>query len=72
MSYGVGRRRGLDVVLLWLWCRPVAIVLIQPLAWEPLYAASTALKRKERKREKEGRREEGKTDRQVRGKLGEK
>ena len=60
------------MVLLWLWCRPVAIVLIQPLAWEPLYAASTALKRKERKREKEGRREEGKTDRQVRGKLGEK
>ena len=24
-----------DLALLWLWCRPVAIALIQPLAWEP-------------------------------------
>ena len=22
-------------VLLWLWCRPVAMALIRPLAWEP-------------------------------------
>ena len=63
MSYGVGRRRGLDVVL--LWCRPVAIVLIQPLAWEPLYAASTALKRKEREREGERGKEGGRKDRQA-------
>ena len=24
-----------DSDLMWLWCRPVAIALIQPLAWEP-------------------------------------
>ena len=28
MSFGVGLRRGLDLVLLWLWCRPVAATLI--------------------------------------------
>ena len=32
-------------VLLWLWGRPAA--LIQPVAWEPPYAAGAALKRKE-------------------------
>ena len=37
MSRGVGRRCGLDPVLLWLWCRPVTTALIQPLAWEPPY-----------------------------------
>ena len=36
VSCGVGRRRGLDPVLLWLWRRPVAIALIRLLAWEPL------------------------------------
>ena len=40
----VGRRRVLDLVLLWLWCRPVATVPIRPLAWEPPHAVSTALK----------------------------
>ena len=35
-------RRGLDPVLLWLWCRPAAIALIQPLAWELPHAASAA------------------------------
>ena len=44
MSSGVGHRRGLDPVLLWLWCRPVAVVLIWPLAWEPPYAVGAALK----------------------------
>ena len=34
-----GHRRGLDPVVLWLWCRPAAIALIQPLAWELIYAA---------------------------------
>ena len=34
MSCGVGHRRGLDLALLWLWCRPAAAALIQPLAWE--------------------------------------
>ena len=38
MSCGVGRRLSLDLALLWLWCRPAATALIQPLAWEPPYA----------------------------------
>ena len=42
MSCGVGRRRGSDPALLWLWCRPVATAPIQPLAWEPPYAAGVA------------------------------
>ena len=31
MSCGIGRRRGWDPVLLWLWCRPRARAPIQPL-----------------------------------------
>ena len=46
MSCGVGRRCGTDLALLWLWCRPAAVALIQPLAWELLYATGAALKRK--------------------------
>ena len=42
MSCGVGCRRGLDPALLWLWRRPVATAPIQPLAWEPPYAAGAA------------------------------
>ena len=30
-----------NVALLWLWCRPAAIALIRPLAWEPPYAAES-------------------------------
>ena len=45
MSAGVGCRRGLDPALLWLWCRPVAIAAIRPLAWEPPYAAGVALEK---------------------------
>ena len=33
VSCGVGRRHGLDPVLLWLWWRPAAVALIGPLAW---------------------------------------
>ena len=44
MSCGVGRRRGLDLALLWLWCRLVATALIGPLAWEPPHAVGVALK----------------------------
>ena len=44
MSCGVGCRRGSDPALLWLWCRPAAIALIPPLAWELPYAAPVALK----------------------------
>ena len=38
-------RRGLDLVLLWLWCRPVATASIKLLAWEPPYAVGAPLKR---------------------------
>ena len=49
MNGGVGCRRGSDPELLWLWCRPVAIALIQPLAWEPPYAVGATLKRQTKK-----------------------
>ena len=37
-------RYSLDPAWLWLWCRPAAVALIQPLAWELPYAAGGALK----------------------------
>ena len=45
MSCGVGHRHGLDLTLLWLWCRLAATALIGPLALEPPYATGTALKK---------------------------
>ena len=36
---------GSDPALLWLWCRPALTAPIQPLAWEPAYAMSAALKK---------------------------
>ena len=42
----VGPRRGLDPALLWLWRRPAAVAPVQPLTWEVPYAASAALKTK--------------------------
>ena len=45
MSCGVGHRRGSDPAPLWLWHRPAATAPIGPLAWEPPYAAGTALRR---------------------------
>ena len=43
-----------NLALLWLCHRPAAVALIRPLAWEPPYAVSTALKdQKKRKKEKE-------------------
>ena len=54
MSCGVGCRRGLDLLLLWLWHRPVATDQLEPLAWEPPCAAGVALeKTKERRKSKE-------------------
>ena len=53
MSCGVGHRHGSDSALLWLWHRPVATALIRPLAWEPLYAAGTALEKREQKKNPE-------------------
>jgi len=52
MSCGVGCRRGLDPALLWLWHRPVATAPIQPLAWEPPYAAGAALEKAKRQKNK--------------------
>ena len=45
MSYGIGCRHGLDLVLLWLRYRPVAAAAVQPLVWEPPHAMGVALKR---------------------------
>ena len=41
-----------DPALLWLWHRPVATALIQPLAWEPPYAAGAALEKAKRQKNK--------------------
>ena len=62
MSCGVGHRHGLELVLLWLWCRLGAAALVQSLAWELPHATDAALKsqkeEKERKRRR-GRRRRG-------------
>ena len=53
MSCGAGHRCALDLALLWLWCRPATVALIGPLAWEPPYATSVALKSKKKKKAEE-------------------
>ena len=50
VSCGVGRRRGSNLLLLWLGCRPVAIAPIGPLAWEPPHAAGVALEKVKRQK----------------------
>ena len=52
MSHGIGCRCGLDLMLLWLWCRQAAAVPIRLLAWEPPYAMGVALKRQKDKKTK--------------------
>ena len=49
MSCGVDHRRSLDLALLWLWCRSVALALIRPLAWEPPYAVGVAVEKTKKK-----------------------
>ena len=49
VNCGIGRRCGLDPVLLWLWCRPAAAAPIRCLTWELPYAAGMALKKKAKK-----------------------
>ena len=49
MSCGVGCRGSSDLSLLWLWYRAAAAAPVQPLAWQPLYAAHAALKKKKKK-----------------------
>ena len=46
----MGCRRGSNPEL--LWCRPAAIALIRPLAWEPPYAVGAVLKRQKKKKKK--------------------
>ena len=48
----VGHRWGLGPELLWLWHRPAAVAPIQPLAWEPPYAAGEHLKKEKKKKKK--------------------
>ena len=48
MSCGIECRHGLDPALVWLWCRPEIVALIQSLAWEPPYAVGVALKRQKK------------------------
>ena len=43
--WAAGCRGGLDLALLWLWHRPVAIALIRPLAWKSPYAMGAALQK---------------------------
>ena len=52
MSCGVGHRRDWDPVLLCLWYGPEATAPVRPLAWDPPYATSVALKRHTKKRPK--------------------
>ena len=54
-----------DLALLWLWCRPVTVAAIRPLACELPYAAGVVLKSKrkrEREREIEGGKEGGRKE----------
>ena len=53
MGCGLGFRHSSELVLLWLWQRPAAVVPIRPLAmWEPPYASGTALKKTKRPKKK--------------------
>ena len=49
MSCGIGRRRGSDLALLWLWRRPATVAPTGPLAWEPPYALGVAPKQTNKK-----------------------
>ena len=46
----MGCRRSSHPVLLWLWCRPLAIAPILPLAWETPYAVGVSGPRKGKKK----------------------
>ena len=52
MSCGIDHRCGSDPTLLWLWRRPEATALIQPLTWEPPYASGMALEKTKKKKTK--------------------
>ena len=50
MCCGVGHGGDLDPEVLWLWCRLAVVAQIQPLAWEPPYAAGGALEKAKKKK----------------------
>ena len=50
MSCGVGHTRDSDPIL--LWCRPPAVAPIQPLAWEPTYAAGSGPRKRQKYKKK--------------------
>ena len=50
MSYGVGCKHGLAMVLLWLWYSLAAVAPNRPLVWESPYAKGAALKSKKKKK----------------------
>ena len=52
-------RWGLGLALLWLWCRPAAVALLCPLAWERPYAVGAVLKRQKKKRKEMQRLKDG-------------
>ena len=49
---GVDCRQDLDLGLLWLWCRPAAVALIGPPAWDLPYATSVALNKRQTNKKK--------------------
>ena len=50
-----------DPMLLWLWCRPVAIAPIRPLAWELPYALGVAQKKQKKKKKNKKRKKKKET-----------
>ena len=61
MSCGVGHRQGSDPMLLWLWYGPAATAPIQPLGWEPPYAAEAALEKRQKDKKIKKRKKERKS-----------
>ena len=53
VSCGIDHRCGSDPKLLWLWCRPAAVALIGPLAWELPRATGVAPKEQMTKNQKQ-------------------
>ena len=53
VSCGVGRRCGLDPLLVWLWLWLAAVALIQLLAWELPYAVGSAPKKQQQNKAKQ-------------------
>ena len=60
MSCGLGHTCKPALVLLWLWHRPAATALIQPLAWELPYAVVAALNRQKKERKERNKDEQKK------------